>query len=419
MPEFPELPNGIFRDYVEFGSRVSYSKKEFHFASLLSIASMALGRRVVCQVGMTKIYCNLFAFVVGHTTISGKSASCNMAMEHLASIIKVEEEIATNNSVTIDRGTMSEPALVQGLNDTWNRFWYYDDCGGFFDDALSWNSKILGTLCSVYDGSEVTRTLSKRGKQGEQFKWECPEPYLSMLFNTTIKNLEEVSSAKLFNSGFFPRIMWFIGQGGQPRVNTDPSAEDLALLEDVKTKLARVKEFLYRIPPNSIVFGVSDTIETWKIKNDNMYLAPEDEVYRAACGRAFVHAYKIAAIFAMFDPEFLKNLGGQKYPINVKIPEKHSKAALDLVESYLLPRSLKVTGLSIACDMKNKQVLVMKALEHYGNVTTKTKLLQYTHLDRKEMDSALQALEDGDEIEISFDETSTASKKPMYIMKKV
>lgn len=416
LPPFPLLDDGLFKDYIDVGKRVSYSLEEFHAASLLSIVSMAIGRKIVIKVGMTSIYPNVFAMVVGQTTISGKSVACNIAMDNFSQSIVFEEPIAKCYSTNILRGTISEAALIQGLNDTYNSLWYWDDCNGFFEDATSWNAHILGTMCSIYDGSHVERTLSKRSKSGEQFKWSCPSPFVSLLFNTTTKDIEQVANSKLFSSGFFPRMMWFWGQGGQPRKNQDTSKTDLKIIADIKNEIKHLRESLAELQNDSVIFGVCELIENWKITVTLDRLGKEDESYRTAISRGFIHAYKIAVILTMVDKTFQKQiLGSSSFPVVTKIPDKHAKMAIKIVEQYLIPRTMYVYEMCSSVDAKNHQIMVLKALTHCGGVADRTKILRHTHLGKKDMDAALSTLIESGEIKC-HSVTKDGNDKPTTVI---
>lgn len=418
LPPFPEIDSGLFKDYIDFGKRVSYSLHEFHFASLLTIASMAIGRKVVTKVGMTSIYPNVFTMVVGQTTISGKSVACNMAIDNFGSAITYEEPIAKCYSTNILRGTISEAALIQGMSEVYNSLWYWDDASGFFEDATTWNAHILGTMCSIYDGSVVERTLSKRSKSGEQYKWSCPFPFMSMLFNTTTKDIEQVANSRLFSSGFFPRLMWFYGQGGQPRKNEDVTEEDKVILEDIRSQIKNLRESLASLQMDSIIFGVCDIIEDWKIDVTLNRLGKEDEAFRTAISRGFIHAYKIATILTMMDRSFQKQiLGSCSFPVFSKIPDKHAKMAIKIVEQYLIPRTMYVYEMCNSSDAKNHQIIVMKALNHYGGVADRTKILRQTHLGKKDLDAALSTMIESGEIKCHCVTQSDAKKPTMVIIK--
>ena len=421
MPKFPPLVSGLFYDYMEFGKRVSYSLEEYHFAALLSVTSMALGRRVKAQVGMTSVYPNVFVMVVGHTSISGKSTACNMAWETFRSAVEHEEEIARINSTTSMRGTYSDAALIQNLNDVYNMFWYYDDCTGFFDNIDGWNKPVLGSLCSIYDGSPVERTLSRRGnQQGVQSRWFCPSPYMSLLFNTTNKDIESIATTQLFSSGFFPRLMWFYGQGGEPRENADISDDDTKLVNGLVADVTNLRDAILPLQNDSIIFGVCSTIEKWKMRATTGRYSDDDESYRVAVSRGFIHAYKIGMILAMFDPEFQATVVGlpaESYPVRVRIPEKFALLAIRIVEQYLIPRTIHVYNMCMSGDNKNHQIAAIKGLEHFGGSATRTQLLRHTHLAKKELDIALDTLVESEEIKIHFiPNTAVGVGKPTMVI---
>jgi hypothetical protein len=413
LPKFPELNPGIFKDYMNFGKRVSYSLEEYHFAALLSLASMAIGRKAVVKVGMINIHPNVFVMVVGQTTISGKSVACNMVVDSFGKSIVYEEPLAKCYSTNILRGTISESALIQGLNDTYNSLWYYDDCAGFFDDVTAWNKHILGTMCSIYDGSAVERTLSKRSKSGsDQFKWTCPTPFVSLLFNTTTKDIEQIASSHLFSTGFFPRIMWFYGQGGQPRKNENVNDKDKKILSDINHKIKRIRDTLASLSNDGILFGISNIIEDWKIHATSHRLGKEDESYRTAVARGFIHAYKIATILTLFDENFELTAG------EFDIPDCHAIMAVKIVEQYLIPRMMFVYEMCNNVDNKNIQVVVMKSINHFGGSADRTQILRQTHLSKKDLDAALGTLVESGEIKI-HKTTKLGCDKPTTVIIKL
>jgi hypothetical protein len=404
LPLFPTLDPGMFKDYLEFGKRVSYSLEEFHFAALLSVASMAIGRKAVSRVGMIDLHPNVFVMVVGQTTISGKSVACNIAVDNFGKSIIFEEPIAKAQSTKILRGTISEARLIQELCDVYNNLWYFDDCAGFFDDITTWNAHILGTMCSIYDGSPQERKLSNPKKTKKDAApvdntWTCPTPFMSILFNTTTKDIEQIANSKLFSSGFFPRIMWFYGQGGQPRKNEDVGEEDKRILAGINHRIKALRLQMAKLQDDSIVFGVCHPIEDWKMKATMNRLGKEDEEYRTAISRGFIHAYKIATILTIFDPVFMGSVG-TTFPVKAAIPEKHALMAIAIVEKYLMPRMMFVHELCNNTDNKNHQVIVIKALNHFGGTAERTKVLRRTHLGKKEMDLAITTLIESGEVKM-------------------
>jgi hypothetical protein len=419
LPVFPDIQPGLLRDYIEFGKQVTYSLPEFHFAAALSVISMAIGRKVAIQVGMSRVYPNIFAMVIGHTTISGKSVACDMAVDTLSKVVLHEEELATYNSVRLQRGETSSPTLVQDLADVYNRLWYWDDCSPFLENATGWNANVLGTLCTIYDNRPVERSLS-RTKDGHERIWKCQEPFMSLLFNTTNMDLEQLSTNRMFSSGFYPRMMWFIGEGGSPRKNHQMTSEESTLLQSVVSRVKHIKETLHPLKNDSIVFTVSEPIEEWRLSRTMNRLDKEDEAYRASLSRGFIHAYKLAVIFTITDPEFYNRVllnDTTKYPISIEIPNRHAMEAIRIVENYLLPRTLYVYDLCNKADDKNHQVIILKALDHFGGVAERTKLLRRTHLASKDVTAAIRTLVESGEVKTCERRCDGALKPSTFVMK--
>lgn len=417
LPPFPELNDGLFKDYMDFGKAVSYSLEEYHFATLLAIVSMALRRRVLIQIGMTRIYTNAFIMITGNTTISGKSTACDMAINNLAPAVVFEDQFKFQ-STNLPTGTMSEAALVQGLADVYHSLWYHDECASFFDD-ISWNKGILSRMCQVYDGGKIERTLSKRAKNKEDFHVVSPWPFMSTLFNTTNADLERIANTHLFSSGFFPRIMWFYGQGGHPRKNTKVSVDKYNNLKDIFLKVKTLKEEMDKLKNDDIIFEICDMIEEWKIQQTMDRLGgKEDEAHRTAIARGFIHAYKIAAVLTMVDPAFRESLKGKKYPIKLDIPENHAAGALHIVQQYLMPRMVYVHDLCINGDERNHQNIVIKALNHFGGSTTRSKLIIKTRLSSRDLTISLNTLYESGEIVMINKLIPGSDKSTTYIIRK-
>jgi hypothetical protein len=423
LPLFPDLFADyadmkipyLFKNYMGAAKVVSYSLEEYHFASLLAVASMAIGRRASVDVAMTKIYPNVFCMIVGHTTISGKSVACNIAINKLSKAILMDKGGITPPWKTkLMRDTQTAPGFLQELQSCHNNLWYYDECSSFFDDAIGHNSAIIPHLCHVYDGTPVSITYSRRGKkkdgEDQDYMYVCESPFVSLLFNTTISNVEEISTEKMFNSGFFPRFMWFWGEGGEPKQNKSDTTIQGKIIDDVASKLKEIREQLDSLKENDINFSVNGVIEQWRLETTCKFLDKEGENTRAAIGRAFIQAYKLAMIFTLCDDEERKKILASKAN-KVKIPDHYAKMALFIISKYLLPRTIRVFELRTINDQRNKQVMVSKALDHYGGAATLSDVGRYTKLNKKDLKDTLETMVENGEIDMTTIESGGPKPK--------
>ena len=418
LPEFSLGDiNGTIGNYMEFATNASWSQPEFHLAAFITIASMAIGRRVVIRTGTAQAYCNIFALVAGVSTISGKSAACNLGINKLGPEVFYEEPVAVINGVSQITGTHSVAALVQEMSEISNRLWYYDEAGEFFENAdNNWNSNIIQELCKAYDGTKLERSLSSRNKGGTLNKFVCMEPYLTLLFNCTTTDLEKAASSKMFTSGFFPRFMVFWAEGGAPRKNVDISDHEKQVLESVQSDLRQMKDDLYKLDNDSIAFGVCDIIEEWYLQRIERYTGREDEPVRIAYGRAFMHAYKLAAIFTLINRETRREVISRKDTGLQKLSDACAIQAITIIDNYFVPRMVDISKMLFASDVRNHQVILIKALRHYGGVATMKQLYSYTKLNVVDMKKAIGALVEG---EIATTETrrdnEAATKPTTYV----
>jgi hypothetical protein len=425
LKPLPQLPKGIFSDYLEIGVETSYSRPAYHFGALLTLASMILGRKVCVKAGPETIYSNIFTFIVGMSTISGKSSACNAVIKRYGDDINGTTEGNLSNEETpgkkkIISGLLSEAALIQNLNSSSNIFWKWDDAGSFFDGIESWNAPMLSTLCSIYDGNKVERTLSSRGKQNPQdFMWSCDEPFLSILFNMTISDLETHLNGKVASSGFSPRIMWFLEYSGERKSNKDLGDQYEQRIAKISDELKYVNEIIRKRQSNDIIFTTSSAIEDWCTHLTNKFTSthgdksnsPSDDMYLTSIQRGMIHAYKIAMIFSVFDPDVLRGIQfAKQFPYRIKITEKYENIAIEIVNDYLIPRSNAVSGICSNADARNAQRKVLIAIDKMGRHATRTQIIRATRLGKRDLKDALDSLIESEELILK---PQVGSTKPM------
>ena len=401
-PPFPEITHPLFKKWMDIGSRLMYSHPSYHFGNLLPIASLALGKRVSVLISTKYVYTNFYTMLVGTSTISGKSFSSDTAIDEFGiAVASIPTLLNPTDNSLLKRKSWSNPRLVQDMSKSHNALWYYDEAKEFFDESgdRGWNAPIIGNLCTAYDGSslEISRSNKSSKPNEPDNKWVCEHPFLNLLFNMTISQLQEASTQKIVGSGFFYRWLWFLENGGEKKKNVTASEEDLEGIAEIKNELRRVGTQLKKLQPNDICFCVNETIEDWSMEISKR---SDDEKYQAATGRSVIHVYKIAMVFSLFDPEFQKVVLNQpEYPIRCELPERWVKEAISIVEQYLLPRVMAVVDYSETVDKTNRQIHVLHCLrDGFGGVASHSELLKRTKIDRVDFLKAIATLKDSEEI---------------------
>jgi hypothetical protein len=115
-------------------------------------------------------------------------------------------------------------------------------------------------------------------------------------------------------------------------------------------------------------------------------------------------------IFTLCDDEERKKILASKAN-KVKIPDHYAKMALFIISKYLLPRTIRVFELRTINDQRNKQVMVSKALDHYGGAATLSDVGRYTKLNKKDLKDTLETMVENGEIDMTTIESGGPKPK--------
>jgi hypothetical protein len=418
----------IFKEWEDIATDIVYSRPSYHFANMLSLLSVTLNRKVAVKIAFDKIYPSVYVADIGVTTISGKSWSFTTLINRVKDVIireqlpidtegkhwkevKQEKDDAAkvgNNvyGIKLLQQMHTNANFCQEIAKVHNILWYYNEAREFFTDADSnngFNKNIINNLCGAYDGGVVERGLSKRNKGDETNESETKEPFISLNFNMTVKQLKECCSGSLFSSGFAPRFMWFIETGGKMEKNRTATPAQEARANALKIRIKEISDKLFHLQNDSIIFNVSDDIEEWKLKMSDKYGSDDD--YQAIIGRGFAHVYKMAMIFTIYDETLINEILSKKptatNPVILNLPKRWVDEAIRIYESYLLPRMARVLDMSKMEDKKNRQLFVLGKLKELNGVTTISKLLRATAYNEKDLNSALVSLQRAGQIVIT------------------
>lgn len=409
--ELPELPEGFFRDYMEYGKRMSYAYPAYHLAGALTLVSLICGRRIAIKSTASTIYGNIFAMCIGPTSISGKSTA-NDFVNDFFTLVRQEG--------TIDElpKKLSPQGLLQRLNKIPCRLWAYDECSEFFTDSQShWGEALESNLCSLYDSRSVGYGLSIKKK--EDSEWMIKNAYVTCLWNTTSSGIEQHIQERSVSSGLVPRFMWFWMHGTNGvRKNRDFNKDDIQEKLKLQREMGDLQKILKDRPINdtSITFGISEILEDWLIEDLQTHMSSDDELHRVCSARLVPQAYKIAMLFAVMDTELQEYIASKKpsEPIHIKIPDKYALIAKDIAENYLRPRLEHVINLAKYNDGKNFQDMIRKSISNHKGAATKSQIIRDTRIQSRQLEEALQTMEEGEIIEQIIVESKVGRKAFAY-----
>lgn len=422
LPEFPSTSHPLFKKWMKIGSEISYSRVTFHYFTLLTVLSMALGRTVKTKVGLNDIYPNIYCMLLGTSSISGKSYAMEMTRRFLDIIVSAPYGVNQENKIVVTIDKISEPRLIQDLSHNWNMYWEYDECQAFFKEVEKYNAPILPQLCKIYDGSSVSSRLSRASakKDDAVFEWVCKTPFLSCLFAMTTDQFDRLANAEYLEGGFLPRVMFPVEEGGAVTENVDITEEQEKEIALLSSEIAYVAEKLRCLKHDSISFYVSKKIEQWKVSKTNEFSGPDEVNKRIAIQRSFIHAYKLAMILAVYDREFQQEIFDKEYPIRINIPEKWIDEALTITEKYLFPRTVYVLDRANEENVRNNMTSVKRAIQKNGGSIDKAKLIRSVRILKDDLDKVITTMIESNEIEVYYHTAPGANKSTTtYCLKKV
>lgn len=408
--ELPDLPEGFFKDYMNFGIRMSYAYPAFHFGNALALISLVAGRKVSMKSTGATIFPNVFVCCVGPTSTSGKSTACDLMFDQFFGLIRKEQALEELTK------KMSPAGLLERLSAIPTRLWYYDECSEFFSDiANRWAESLESIMCSVYDGRAVSYGLAK-GK-GKTDEYRAKDVFLTCVWNTTDSEMERRAQWSHVTNGFLPRFMWFWCHAkNTPRANREITKEDLAARDALYKQIQRLRTVLddpklTHMMESRIVFKPHTNIEKWKLDDDLKHLDKDQEMHRIATARLMPQSYKIAVLFSLMDADILPVIEKTAtYPLVLKIPDKYADLAIDICEHYLRPRLEYLMDLSKNNDTKNLQIQVIRCLKNHNGIAKKSLVQNETHINKRNFDETILSLEDAEAIEV-FSGTSTGGRK--------
>jgi hypothetical protein len=223
----------------------------------------------------------------------------------------------------------------------------------------------------------------------------------------TISDLETHLNGKVASSGFSPRIMWFLEYGGERKSNRDLEDQYEERIAKISNELKYVNEIIRKHNSNDIVFTTSSAIEDWCTHLTNKFTSthgdktntPDDDMYLTSIQRGMIHAYKIAMIFSVFDPDVLREIQfAKQFPYKIKIPEKYETISIEIVNDYLIPRSNAVSKICSNADARNSQRKVLIAIDKMGRHATRTQIIRATRLSKRDLNDALDSLVESKEL---------------------
>jgi hypothetical protein len=352
----PALPDGILSDalsdagagqwvddYVRYAlAKSPMTPVAFHESAALSLASIAIARRLKVPMAFGDVYPNLFVIWLAPTTLWNKSTALDIARRqarrvfpHLlaaqdSTIESLHSDMAGYEPINLDK-------LPPDARDMWARERNYAAQRGQILDEMSgllagagrdYNAGMVEALLRMYD-CDALYTRSTRGQGRVVIK----DAYLNILgASTPAAMTPHLSAEKSWSNGWWPRFAILTPE-------TDRPAWKLATAEPEPPSISTKLHGLYdRLPPaiwpdapSAVTVSIEpDASQAWHKYNKVIrydFVGPGlDPHLSGTYGRLPVQALKVGTILSALDwPE------DQEAP---RIKPAHMARALTIVESW-------------------------------------------------------------------------------------
>jgi DNA repair photolyase len=380
-----EPDNAIMR-YIEYGKKTGDAYPEYHYGMALSLHSTVIARNLVLKLSQGEVFPNIWAFMLGRSTISRKSAAIAKGQQFTKDLVPY----------TSLPQSYSPEGLIEELSEIPRSYLIKDEAGAMLA-AMSKNYmlEMRDLYCVLYDCQSYKRKL-RSGQRKERKTFEINDPYVNIVTATTPETFREYTTLLDLTSGWLLRFIYFYPNYRKGWMAFKPvDEEDFALYGEVLGRLSRIKGMLYnREKPVEISLEAEtwDYYQTWQeAREGELQDATTNTIELALWGRLSFYALKLAMLFTV---------GRADYQEDTKVSLAHVMEACRQIDDYFLPVGRLVAEEVAREETTNLQNKILGTLSRHGGRILRKDLLKALHATLKDVRDALDALKESEEISI-------------------
>ena len=323
--------SGFLRTYVEYAYPLTEAPVESHIAAGLVMLSALAGRRVTLPWADDLLYLNVWATLVGPSTLSRKSTTLRKS-EHIIRAAEADRIVAdTPSRILPDDATGA--ALSDLLEQNPERVWFLSELALLFAQfGAKHNIGYKQHLANLFDVPPMWE-IARRGDRDHSRVARVERPYLAILGATTTAWLKEHFSEGDLLGGLYARFLYFLlpdpGVNGR-RISIPPPA-DVAR----RTQLVDQAKRLYflsgtvQLDPDSI----RDRYAAWYGDHRReVYQLHKPERLGPFWGRLETYCLKLAGLYQLSAFASIGEVPVSAEPITISIERDALDYAIALVE---------------------------------------------------------------------------------------
>lgn len=394
-----ESDNTIMR-YINYGKSTCDAFSEYHYASALSLISIATNRNLILKLSQGEVFPNIWTFMLGRSTISRKTAAISKCQ-------RFAEDLFPHAALP---QSYSPEGLVEELSEIPRGYLIKDEAGGMLA-AMSKNYmlEMRDLYCILYDCQEYKRKL-RSSQRKEKRSFDIQKPFLNIVTATTPETFREYTSLLDLTSGWLLRFIYFYPNYKKDWMAFKPAGvEDFALYGDVLGRLSRIKGMFYdRETPIEITLTEDawSYYQTWQETRETELQETTDAIEMALWGRLSFYALKLSLLFTV---------GRTDYQESTQVSLDHVKEACRQVDEYFLPVGKLVAEEVAREETTNLQNKIIGTLSRAGGRILRKNLLKALHVTLKDVENALSALNESEEVSV-IEEKKGKGKPTIWIV---
>jgi hypothetical protein len=378
-------PENAIMCYIKYGKKTGDAYPEYHYGMALSNISIATARNLVLKLKQGDIFPNIWAFLLGRSTISRKTAA----------IAKGEQFAKDLFPYASLPQSYSPEGLIEELSENPRSYLIKDEAGAMLA-AMQKNYmlEMRDLYCVLYDCQSYKRKL-RSGQRKERKLFEIIDPYINIVTATTPETFREYTTLLDLTSGWLLRFIYFYPNYRKDWMAFKPvEEEDFALYGEVLGRLSRIKGMFYNREKPLEIFLEPEAWEyyqAWQEARESEMQDTTDSIELALWGRLAFYALKLAMLFTV---------GRSGYREDTKVSLAHITEACRQIDEYFLPVGRLVAEEVARGEATNLQNKILGTLSRNGGRILRKDLLKALHATLRDVRDALDALKQSEEISI-------------------
>jgi len=402
--------NNFIVKYIDYWKTRTDAYNEYHYAAALSLLSIAADRVLVYRLASANIYTNIWMMCLGKSSISRKSTAVNATNL----ILESGDWLKPFHRFP---GMFSTEGLIEEMSEEPRGYMIIDECTQLLVsiNQKKYLSDMRDVLCKLYDCVGTRRKLkTSRGKVSE-FKVE--NPYATFLYATTHESFIGGCSDADLTSGWLIRFLYCYPQYQKDTMGVrDATGDEEIHLGDIASDFwniaGQIKEY-EEIRCSLTPFGFNYFNE-WMSKTEADLL--QSGIHGSVFQRYAMYALKMAALYYIGEPGVCESWDKADKKIRIIIPDSFLVESVRQINDYFLPVSRGVIcDVSDAASDNIQNKIIMFLRGEPNRTAKKSKLLRYIRKPAKEVNTALETMEEAEMIVMFQGKEEGVKKQPVYI----